>query len=74
MADEGAGAGEPVDARPKPRANLPHIPFPYFDWKVNDKLAAFEEWEDRMTVLLQGYEIPEDKWHMWILNHLGNEG
>ena len=27
-----------------------------------------------MTVLLQGYEIPEEKWHMWILNHVANEG
>ena len=27
-----------------------------------------------MKVLLKGYEIPEDKWHMYILNNLGDEG
>ena len=72
----GGGGGEPVEAddRPKARANLPHIPFPKFDWRVNDKLAHFEQWEQRMRVLLDGYEIPEEKWLMYILNNLGDEG
>ena len=79
MADRnaaGGGGGDPVEAddRPKARANLPHIPFPKFDWRVNDKLAHFEQWEQRMRVLLDGYEIPEEKWLMYILNNLGDEG
>ena len=53
---------------------MPHIPFPKFDWRVNDKLAHFEQWEQRMRVLLDGYEIPEEKWLMYILNNLGDEG
>ena len=53
---------------------MPHIPFPKFDWKVNDKLAHFEQWEQRMRVLLDGYEIPQEKWHMYILNNLRDEG
>ena len=78
MADHdaaGGGGGVPeADDRPKPRANLPHIPFPKFDWKVSDKLAHFEQWEQWMRVLLDGCEIPEDKWLMYILNNLGDKG
>ena len=77
MADRNAaGGGDPVEAddRPKARTNLPHIPFPKFDWRVNDKLAHFEQWEQRMRVLLDGYEIPEEKWLMYILNNLRDEG
>ena len=75
MADGRAPEAAPEEEeRPKPKVNLPHIPFPRFDWKVNDKLAHFKQWEQRMKVLLKGYEIPEAKWHMYILNNLGNEG
>ena len=75
MADSRAPEAIPEEEdRQKPKVNLPHIPFPRFDWKVNDKLAHFEQWEQRMKVLLKGYEIPEGKWHMYILNNLGDEG
>ena len=66
--EEGAGA------RPKQARAFPHIPFPFFNWKAHNKLANFEEWEEQITVLLRGQEVPEHKWHMYILNQTGKEG
>ena len=43
MADGRAPEAVPEEEdRKKSKVNLPHIPFPRFDWKVNDKLAHFE--------------------------------
>ena len=39
-----------------------------------DKLIAFEELEEQMTVLLEGQDVPPVEWHMYIITQLGKEG
>ena len=51
---------------------LTGLKLPGFNWNANNMKMEFDIfWQ---TFVLEGMEIPKDKWYLYILQQLGREG
>ena len=53
---------------------LTGIKLPGFNWKANNMRMEFDIFWQTLTFVLEGMEIPKDKWYLYILQQLGREG
>ena len=45
-----------------------------FNWNANNMRMEFDIFWQTLTFVLEGMEIPKDKWYLYILQQLGREG
>ena len=53
---------------------LTGLKLPNFNWKANNMTMEFEIFRQTLIFMLNGMEIPEDKWYLYILQQLCREG
>ena len=53
---------------------LTWLKLPGFNWKANNMRMEFDIFWQTLTFVLEGMEIPKDKWYLYILQQLGREG
>ena len=53
---------------------LTGLKLPGFDWKANNMRMEFDIFWQTLKFVLEGMEIPEEKWYLYILQQLGREG
>ena len=53
---------------------LTGLKLPGFNWKANNMRMEFDIFWQTLKFVLEGMEIPEDKWYLYILQQLGREG
>ena len=53
---------------------LTGLKLPGFNWKANNMRMEFDIFWQTLTFVLDGMEIPKDKWYLYILQQLGREG
>ena len=53
---------------------LTELKLPGFNWKANNMRMEFDIFWQTLKFMLEGMEIPEDKWYLYILQQLGREG
>ena len=53
---------------------LTELKLPGFNWKANNMRMEFDIFWQTLTFVLEGMEIPKDKWYLYILQQLGREG
>ena len=53
---------------------LTGLKLPGFNWKANNMRMEFDIFWQTLTFMLEGMEIPNDKWYLYILQQLGREG
>ena len=49
---------------------LTGLKLPGFNWKANNMRTEFDIFWQTLTFLLEGMEIPKDKWYLYILQQL----
>ena len=47
---------------------------PVFDWPSDDQQTAFKEWQSHITLALEAFNIPPERWYASIIGFLGTEG
>ena len=50
------------------------LKLPGFNWKANNMRMEFDIFWQTLKFVLEGMEIPEEKWYLYILQQLGREG
>ena len=50
------------------------LKLPGFNWKANNMRMEFNIFWQTLKFMLEGMEIPEEKWYLYILQQLGREG
>ena len=53
---------------------LTGLKLPGFNWKANNMRMEFDIFWQTLKFMLEGMEIPEEKWYLYILQQLGREG
>ena len=53
---------------------LTRLKLPGFNWNANNMRIEFDIFWGTLTFVLEGMEIPKDKWYLYILQQLGREG
>ena len=53
---------------------LTGLKLPNFNWKADNMRMEFDIFEQTSDFVLNGMEIPKDKWYLYILQQLGREG
>ena len=53
---------------------LTGLKLPGFNWNANNMRMEFDIFWQTITFVLEGMEIPKDKWYLYILQQLGREG
>ena len=53
---------------------LTGLKLPGFNWKANSIRMEFDIFSQTLKFVLEGMEIPRDKWYLYILQQLGREG
>ena len=53
---------------------LTGLKLPGFNWKANNMRMEFDIFWQTVKFVLEGMEIPEEKWYLYILQQLGREG
>ena len=53
---------------------LTGLKLPGFNWKANNMMLEFDIFYQTLAFMLEGMEIPKDKWYLYILQQLGREG
>ena len=53
---------------------LTGLKLPGFNWKANNMMLEFDIFYQTLAFVLEGREIPKDKWYLYILQQLGREG
>ena len=53
---------------------LTWLKLPGFNWKANNMRMEFDIFWQTLKFVLEGMEIPRDKWYLYILQQLGREG
>ena len=53
---------------------LTGLKLPGFNWKANNMTLEFDIFYQTLAFVLEGMEIPKDKWYLYILQQLGREG
>ena len=53
---------------------LTGLKLPGFNWNANNMRMEFNIFWQTLTFMLEGMEIPKDKWYLYILQQLGREG
>ena len=53
---------------------LTGLKLPEFNWKANNMRMEFDIFWQTLKFVLEGMEIPEEKWYLYILQQLGREG
>ena len=53
---------------------LTGLKLPGFNWKANNMTLEFDIFYQTLAFMLEGMEIPKDKWYLYILQQLGREG
>ena len=53
---------------------LTGLKLPGFDWNANNMRMEFDIFWQTLKFVLEGMEIPMDKWYLYILQQLGREG
>ena len=53
---------------------LTGLNLPEFNWKANNMRMEFDIFWQTLMFVLEGMEIPKDKWYLYILHQLGREG
>ena len=53
---------------------LTGLKLPGFNWKANNMWMEFDIFWQTLKFVLEGMEIPEEKWYLYILQQLGREG
>ena len=53
---------------------LTGLKLPGFNWKANNMRMEFDIFWQTLKIVLEGMEIPEEKWYLYILQQLGREG
>ena len=52
---------------------LTGLKLPGFNWNANNMRMEFDIFWQTLTFVLEGMEIPKDKWYLYILQQLGRE-
>ena len=53
---------------------LTGLKLPGFNWKANSMTLEFDIFYQTLAFVLEGMEMPKDKWYLYILQQLGREG
>ena len=53
---------------------LTGLKLPGVNWKANNMMLEFDIFYQTLAFVLEGMEIPKDKWYLYILQQLGREG
>ena len=53
---------------------LTGLKLPGFNWKANNMTLEFDIFYQTLAFMLEGMEIPKDKWYLYIQQQLGREG
>ena len=53
---------------------LTGLKLPGFNWKAKNMTLEFDIFYQTHAFVLEGMEIPKDKWYLYILQQLGREG
>ena len=53
---------------------LTGLKLPGYNWKANNMTLEFDIFYQTLAFVLEGMEIPKDKWYFYILQQLGREG
>ena len=53
---------------------LTGLKLPGFNWKANNMMLEFDIFYQTLAFVLEGMEIPKNKWYLYILQQLGREG
>ena len=53
---------------------LTGLKLPGFNWNANNMRMEFDIFWQTLMFVLEGMEIPKDKWYLYILQQLGREG
>ena len=53
---------------------LTGLKLPGFNWKANNMTLEFGIFYQTLAFMLEGMEIPKDKWYLYILQQLDREG
>ena len=53
---------------------LTGLKLPGFNWNANNMRMEFDIFWGTLSFILDGMEIPKDKWYLYILQQLGREG
>ena len=53
---------------------LTGLKLPGFNWKANNMRMEFDIFWQTLKFVLEGMEIPEEKWYLYILQQLSREG
>ena len=53
---------------------LTGLKLPGFNWNANNMTLEFDIFYQTLAFVLEGMEIPKDKWYLYILQQLGREG
>ena len=53
---------------------LTGLKLPGFNWKANNMTLEFDIFYQTLAFMLEGMEIPKDKWYLYILQQLSREG
>ena len=53
---------------------LTGLKLPGFNWKANNMTMEFDIFYQTLAFVLEGMEIPKDKWYLYILQQLGRKG
>ena len=53
---------------------LTRLKLPTFNWNAKNMRTEFKIFEQTTAFILNGMEVPKDKWYLYILQQLGREG
>ena len=53
---------------------LTGLKLPTFNWSSKNMRSVFEIFKQTMAFILNGMEVPKEKWYLYILQQLGREG
>ena len=53
---------------------LTGLKLPGFNWNANNMRMEFDIFWGTLSFVLDGMDIPRDKWYLYILQQLGREG
>ena len=53
---------------------LTGLKLPGFNWNANNMRMEFDIFWGTLSFVLDGMDIPKDKWYLYILQQLGREG
>ena len=68
-------AEEADDRRVRDQLKVPTgLKLPGFNWNANNMRMEFDIFWQTLTFVLEGMEIPKDKWYLYIQQQLGREG